>query len=94
MKIEVGKFYRGTTNNCLIQIMAIKEESSINPKPNVVAYYIDARTNKVSSAQLNRLEHSHFEEVSPEDVMKEVKKHDSTIWYLHWLWATQGHYCS
>ena len=75
MKIEVGKFYKGIINNCLIQIMAIKEESSVNDKPTKVAYYIDVRTNQISSAPLNRLEHSQFEVVSPENVMKEVKKH-------------------
>ncbi len=66
MKIEVGKFYKGIINDCLIQIMAIKEESSVNDKPTKVAYYVDVRTNKVSSAPLNRLEHSQFEEISPE----------------------------
>ncbi|MCR5112714.1 MAG: hypothetical protein K6A63_02125 [Acholeplasmatales bacterium] len=70
MKMEVGKFYRGKINNCLIQIMAIKEESSVNDKPTKVAYYIDVRTNKISSAPLNRLEHSQFEEVSPEEIKK------------------------
>ena len=72
MEYEVGKFYRGTINNCLIQIMAIKEESSVNDKPYKIVYYHDVRNNKVGTAPLTRLEHSHFEEVSSDDALKEV----------------------
>lgn len=63
IKIEVGKFYRGKINNCLIQIIAIKEEQTINGSV-LIAMYVDTKTNKVDSAPLTRLEHSAFEEVS------------------------------
>ena len=74
MNIEVGKFYKGIINNSIIQIMAIKEESSINVEPTKVAYYINVKDNKVSSAPLKRLEHSQFKTMSVEEVRKELNK--------------------
>lgn len=73
MKIEVGKFYRGKVNNCLIQIIATKEEQTVNG-PVVIAMYVDTKTNKIDSAPLARLERSAFEEVSPEEVLNECHK--------------------
>lgn len=77
MKIEVGKFYKGAINNCIIQIMAIKEESTINYRPNKIVYYVNVRNNKVDSAPLTRLENSSFTELDLKDVIKEVKKHET-----------------
>lgn len=74
MNIEVGKFYKGIINNCIIQIMAIKEEPSINIEPTKMAYYVDLRTNKTSAAPLKRLEHSQFKVMSVEEVRKELNK--------------------
>lgn len=73
IKIEVGKFYRGKMNNCLIQIMAFKEQIGVNDESYTIAYYMNMKNGKIDSAPLSRLEHSSFEEVDVNKIKESEK---------------------